>query len=315
MNTMRMRVERIDALTPAIRRLTLVSADGSPLPVATPGAHIGIDVPIDARTQRRAYSLVASTDNEYEIAVQLEPSSTGGSRWVHALEVGMELDVGTPLNAFELAPNAVHSVLIAGGIGITPILSMARALRASQASFALHYAARDAASMAYHDEVQTLAEATCWLDGGDPRNGLPLALAIGEPAPDRHLYVCGPAGLIDAALACARTLGWPEHQLHSERFLAQSAGDGADQAFEVELAASGRTLTVPADRTILEVMIEAGLDPMFDCKRGDCGVCATQVLDGDPEHRDICLSAADHDSGQFCPCVSRARSPRLVLDA
>ncbi|SMG11768.1 PDR/VanB family oxidoreductase [Paraburkholderia susongensis] len=315
MTTLRMRVARIDALTPTIRRLLLVPIDGAALPAFSAGAHIGLHVPIDGRTQRRAYSLVNAPDHtgHYEIAVQLEAASSGGSRWVHQLRIDAELDVSVPRNDFPLDAATRHALLIAGGIGITPILAMARALDASGTAYALHYAAREAALMAYRDEVLAMPAATCWLDGGDPRNGMPLADTIGAPQAGRHLYVCGPRPLIEAVLAQAKTLGWPDSHVHSELFAADQDST-ADAAFEVVLKASDMTLTVPADKTILDVMIDAGLDPLFDCRRGDCGVCTTQVIDGTPDHRDICLSSQDRARGDFCPCVSRAASSRIVLD-
>jgi vanillate O-demethylase ferredoxin subunit len=315
MTTLRMRVESIDALTPSIRRLLLVAADGATLPAFGAGAHIGLHARIGERSQRRAYSLVNATDHatHYEIAVQLEPCGSGGSKWVHQLEAGAEFDVTAPRNDFPLDVTAQSHLLIAGGIGITPILSMARVLDAAGKTYELHYAAREAPAMAYRDEVATLANATCWFDGGDPRASMPLAVTIGAPQAGRHLYVCGPAGMIHSVLSHAKALGWPDASLHSELFaVVQDAG--ADASFDVELKASNMTLTVPADKSILDAMIEAGLDPLFDCKRGDCGVCVTQVIDGEPEHRDICLSANERERGDFCPCVSRARSSRLVLD-
>ncbi|MFD1561538.1 PDR/VanB family oxidoreductase [Paraburkholderia silviterrae] len=315
MTTMRMRVSRIDTLTPAIRRLWLVCANGAPLPGFEAGAHIGLRIPIDGRSQRRAYSLVNATDHAeaYEIAVQLEPGGTGGSIWVHRLQVGDELDVTPPQNDFPLDDAARSCLLIAGGIGITPILSMARSLERAGRPYDLHYAAREPGAMAYADEVRALARATCWFDGGNPSNGMPLETTIGAPQKDRHLYVCGPAGFIHAVLEQARQNGWPNDHLHCELFSATPAA-GADSGFEVELTASGVTLHVPETQSILDAMIGAGLDPVFDCRRGDCGVCVTRVLSGEADHRDICLSDEDRDRGDFCPCVSRAKSARLVLD-
>jgi ferredoxin-NADP reductase len=315
MTLLRMRVRGIDALTPSIRRVLLEPADGRALPPFDAGAHIDLHVPGESRVLKRAYSLVnaAANADHYEIAVQLEPASTGGSRWIHTLEPGQELDITAPRNTFALADSATGSLLIAGGIGITPILSMARALAAAGRPYELHYAARDAALMAYRDEVLSLPGATCWIDGGDPARGLPLATTIGSPAPGRHLYVCGPKGLISAVLAQAKALGWAEPQLHSELFSGALEAAG-DAGFEVELAASGITLSVAADQSILDAMIEADLDPLFDCRAGHCGVCTARLIEGEPDHRDICLSARDHEAGDFCPCVSRARSGRLVLD-
>jgi ferredoxin-NADP reductase len=316
MSSLRMRVARIDTLTPAIRRLHLVASDSAALPAFGAGAHIGIHIPLGTRTQRRAYSLVNATGpaGHYEIAVLLEPAGTGGSRWMHEREVGDEFDVDPPRNDFPLAEGARRHVLIAGGIGITPILAMARTLSLAEQPFTLHYAARDTASMAYGEEVGALPAATCWFDGGDPSRGLPLAQAIGTPEAGTHLYMCGPAGLVTAALGIARGLGWPEDALHCELFSAATPESPAETAFEVRLAASNRVLTIPGGTTVLDALIEAGLDPLYDCRRGDCGVCATQVLDGEPEHRDICLTAAERAQGAFCPCVSRAKSACLVLD-
>ncbi|ABB06119.1 PDR/VanB family oxidoreductase [Burkholderia lata] len=318
MSLLRIRVARIEALTPAIRRLHLVASNGAPLPGFDAGAHIGVHVPLSPRPPRRAYSLVnadagAACVDHYEIAVLREAAGSGGSQWMHACVPGDEFDVDPPRNDFPLATNAQRHLLIAGGIGITPILSMARELTRAGRAFTLHYAARDAASMAYRDEVAALPDATCWFDNGDPARGMPLADTIGAPEPGTHLYVCGPTGLIEATLAVARRLGWRDDALHSERFAA-AVPSGSDAPFEVRLATSGRVLNVPAGASILDTLIEAGLDPLYDCRRGDCGVCTVRLLDGEPDHRDICLTDEEHAGGSFCPCVSRAKSAGLVLD-
>jgi ferredoxin-NADP reductase len=313
MSSLPLRIERIDPLTPHIRRLILVADANQPLPEFTPGAHIEVQIP-GSKAMWRAYSLVSLPGNpHYEIAVQLEDQSSGGSRWMHGVQVGQQLQVRAPNNHFPLATDASDYLLIAGGIGITPMLGMARALAANQQPFILHYAGRDACRMAYLQEVQALESAHCWISGGDPARRLPLPHLLKSHAPGRHLYVCGPKSLITAVLQTARELGWDERQLHSELFIGsldtQSAG-----AFEVELRSSGVTLQVPAGQSVLEAMIAADLDPMFDCRRGDCGVCVAQVIDGVADHRDICLSERERAGGSFCTCVSRASSARLVLD-
>lgn len=316
MTAIRMRVARVDILTPGIKRLFLAAKDGAVLPEFEAGAHIGLQVPINGGTQRRAYSLVNPTDWEhgYEIAVQLERASTGGSKWVHRLNVGDELDVELPRNDFSLVEGGdLKYLLLAGGIGITPILAMARVLAKADRPFSLHYAARDPDSMAYRDEVQALPRGKCWFDGGDPSRGIPLDRLLAQPFSNTHVYVCGPKGLIDAVKSKASALGWSADQVHSEVFQT-TAITGADTSFEVELAVSKRTLQIPSNQTILDVMIAAGLDPLFDCRRGDCGVCVARVIDGVPDHRDICLSASNRQQGDFCPCVSRAKSARLILD-
>ncbi|MFC3608620.1 PDR/VanB family oxidoreductase [Stutzerimonas tarimensis] len=313
MSSLNLRVDRIDSLTPRIRRLLLVSEDGSALPSFAPGAHLELHVPGE-RPLLRAYSLVNLSGREfYEIAVQLEERGSGGSRWVHGLEPGQRLTAEAPRNHFPLSEVGDHALLIAGGIGITPILGMARALRQAGRNFALHYAGREASRMAYLDEVRAMPEARTWISAVPASGRMPLAAVLAEPVAGRHLYVCGPRGLITEVLDTARRIGWDEDQLHSELFAGSLEIEG-ETAFEAELRASGVTLQVPAGQNLLEVMIEAGLDPLFDCRRGDCGVCVTQVLEGEAEHRDICLSERDRASGSFCTCVSRARGGRLVLD-
>lgn len=313
MPSLSLRIERIDPLTPRIRRLILVADAQQPLPGFTPGAHIEIQI-AGSKPQWRAYSLVNLPGRaHYEIAVQLEEQSSGGSRWIHQLQVGQPLQVRAPKNHFPLVTQASDYLLIAGGIGITPMLGMARALAAGQQPFTLHYAGREAQGMAYLEEVRALGSAHCWISGGDPARRLPLASLLATPHNGRQLYVCGPKALIASVLHSARELGWDDSHVHSELFTGSLDATG-DTGFEVELRSSGITLQVPAGKSVLEAMLDTDLDPLFDCRRGDCGVCVAQVLEGSAEHRDICLSARERSDGRFCTCVSRASSARLVLD-
>ncbi|WP_431025438.1 PDR/VanB family oxidoreductase [Halomonas sp. H5] len=315
MPSLSLRVEKVKKLTPRIRQAILKSENGSALPTFLPGAHIELHVPIlGDRQVLRAYSLVnLPSDGFYEIAVQLEDSSSGGSSWVHGLEEGQLIKTEAPNNHFPLSGVADDVLLIAGGIGITPILGMARALRLENRSFTLHYAGREARHMAYLDEVQEMPEATCWISSDVTSGRVPLPRVITAPQPGRHLYVCGPKGLIADVLATAEEQGWPKENLHCELF-AGSLEAAGEKSFDAELRASGMTLNVPVGQSLLDVMIDAGLDPIFDCRRGDCGVCVAEVLEGEAEHRDICLSESDRATGSFCTCVSRARGERLVLD-
>lgn len=314
MSALSLRVDQIDTLTPLIRRLVLRTTDGSAIPVYRAGAHIELHVPGE-RPLSRAYSLVtpAAGGDSVEIAVQLEEHSTGGSRWVHSLKVGDTLTAEAPRNLFPLEDSAEEHLLFAGGIGITPILCMARELAANGGRYALHYAARDAQRAAYCAEVEALPNSRCWFDGGDPSKGMPLAEVIGAPAAGRHLYVCGPKGFISAVFDTGRSLGLPDSHLHCELFTGALDAEG-DRPFTVELTASGLTLDVPVGKTVMDVMEEAGLDPMFDCRRGECGICIAKVIEGEADHRDICLSERERNEGGFCTCVSRARSERLVLE-
>jgi vanillate O-demethylase ferredoxin subunit len=194
---------------------------------------------------------------------------------------------------------------------------MARALQGRGAEFELHYCARSPARMAFRREIEAGPFAACTrfhVSGGDPARSFDAARVIGAPEPDTHLYVCGPAGFMDHVLSVARGRGWAEAQLHREHFGAAVPAD-ADAPFEVELARSGRTCYVPAGRSVLQVLLDDGVDLPFSCESGVCGTCLTRVLDGLPEHRDNYLTDAERAANdQFLPCCSRARTPRLLLD-
>jgi len=317
MSTFDLYVERVETLTPRIKRFILAMPQGRPVPAFAAGAHLEFEIRSDdgARLLHRAYSLVSPWDESgrLEIAVQLEPDGSGGSRWMHGLSAGATLTTCGPRNEFELGAHAHPPLLLAAGIGVTPILCMARQLRRQGAAFELHYVAREPAQAAYREEVETLPGARCWFDGGDPAHGPDLHAVIGSHTAQRHLYVCGPKPFIAAVLDAARALGWPQSALHCELF-SGSLDSGTERPFTVVLAASGHEFEVPADRTVMDVMEKHGFDPMFDCRRGECGICTAKVLAGEADHRDICLSDQDRAAGQFCPCVSRAKSDRLVLE-
>ncbi len=317
-------VADIDELTPQIKGFVLQAADGAALPSFKAGAHIrvGIDapgVPAQGLLRYRSYSLINSDGpaTQYHIAVKLEAQGEGGSRFMHELQVGDRLQCSAPRQDFSLQDDIHHAVLIAGGIGITPILSMARTLTAGQASYELHYAARSPQLMAFREQTQAMCGGRIrqYFDDAEPSNGLSLAQILGAPSPDRHVYVCGPQPLIDAVIAIGKEQGWPSDHVHFELFGAP-APQARDGSCRVVLHRSGLTLDVPAGVSILDALIQAGVDPMFDCRRGECGVCALRVLSGTPEHRDYALSDSDrHEESLMCICVSRAGSAELVLDA
>ena len=312
---MELKIVRAESLAPDIRRLLLARADGGDLPGFEAGAHLRLRVELpDGSSKLRDYSLVDLPNGRtYEIAVLREAAGDGGSAAIHALREGDRLELDASANDFALAPHAEESLLVAGGIGITPILCMARSLAARGAAMELHYAARERERMAYSDEVAALGGAL-YLDGGDPARGIPLGPLLAEPRPGRHLYVCGPRGLIGAVLDRAAASGWPPARLHFESF-GGAVALGRDRPIRLELRASGRTLEVPADQSILDALIDAGLDPLFDCKRGECGMCMTTVLGGTPDHRDHALTPREREQGKvICTCVSRASTPVLVLD-
>ena len=290
---------------------------GSELPVFTAGAHV--DVHVNAGLIRQ-YSL--SNDpverKQYRIAVLLEPQSRGGSAGMHSqLEIGQTLTISSPRNHFPLVP-ARRSLLLAGGIGITPILSMANTLHSQGADFELHYCGRTQNRMAFLNELANSAfskHVQVHFDDGEPSQHVDLRAVLSSPESDVHLYVCGPGGFMNHVLDSARQIGWVEQNLHREFFAATPLDTSGDGSFEVRLARTGRTCHVPADKSVMDVLLAQGIDLAFSCESGVCGTCLTRVLEGIPDHRDSFLTDAERAANdQFTPCCSRAKTSTLVLD-
>lgn len=301
-----------------IASFDLVSPDGRALPPFTAGAHIDVHV---ASGLTRQYSLCSDPADcsFYRIAVLREPQSRGGSSGMHAqVEAGSTLTISEPRNHFPLAEKATCSLLLAGGIGITPILAMAQTLHAQGAPFELHYCGRTAGGMAFLQEIQASAFAPAvhvHCDDGPDEQRFDAKRVLAKPQPNVHLYVCGPSGFMEFVLASARAAGWPEEQLHREYFAAAAVDTSADGAFRIQLAKLGLQCEVPAGKTVLEVLLAQGIDLPHSCEAGVCGTCLTRVLEGQPDHRDSFLTDAEKAAGnQFMPCCSRAKSPLLVLD-
>lgn len=323
--TLRLRVAEARELNPLIRLLRLRADDGSVLPSYTAGAHIRVQVELAEGTQDwRHYSLVNfaaqadATDapTDYVIAVRKEAEGRGGSRFMHErVNTGDLVTIEAPKNDFPLHTGLGGTVLVAGGIGVTPLASMAARRRAEGLPVRMHYAGRSRDLMAFLPELKALL-------GGDLRihadveQGGPLDIGVLLDAwvPGDRLYVCGPKVMLDAILAQTQACGWGHDRVHFELFTTPVVEEG-DHAFEVELAQAGQRFTIPADQSILDCLIEHGCDPMFDCKRGECGVCAVPVLEGEIDHRDYVLSAREKALGNVMQiCISRAKGARLVLD-
>jgi len=320
-----LRVTEAVALNPLIRMFRLRAADGATLPGYTAGAHLRVRVDLAGGAQDwRHYSLINlvpelhATDapTEYVIAVRVEADGRGGSRYMHErVKAGDLLTVEAPKNDFPLHGGTERAVLIAGGIGITPLASMAAQRLAQGAPVQLHYAGRSRGLMAYLPELQALlGDALCVHADAEAGAPLDIAALLAACTPQDRLYVCGPKVLLDAVLAQTLARGWSHERVHFELFTTPVVEDG-DHAFELVLAQSGQTFTVAADQTILDCLIDHGCDPMFDCKRGECGVCAAPVMEGEIDHRDYVLSAREKAAGNVIQmCVSRAKGARLVLD-
>jgi vanillate O-demethylase ferredoxin subunit len=319
-----LRVTAIDAPTALIKSFTLEAADGARLPGYEPGAHLQVEIPSSAGgvPQWRSYSLInldPSVDpragvEAYRLGVRREDKGRGGSRHMHALEVGDTLNVRAPASHFPLA-EPPRVLLIAGGIGVTPIASMAAELAAQQRDFELHFSGRTRDALPFVEELRALAGERLMLHtDDDPATRLEIDALLDHAQVNQPIYVCGPAGMIDAVLASARKRGWHACDLHYELF-AEAAPQEGDTAFEVELKSSGKRLTVPADKSLLDSLLENGTDVMYDCRAGYCGLCSTRVCSGEIDHRDTYLSDADKTGSKVMQvCVSRCKSGHLVLD-
>ena len=293
----------------------LARPDGAPLPAFSAGSHIDVHLPGGLVRQ---YSL-SNDDQEthrYRIAVLRDPASRGGSIALHdQVRAGDALTISAPRNHFPLVASP-HSLLLAGGIGITPLLCMAQRLVATGRDFSLHYCTRSLSRTAFRDSVAGFGErAHLHLDDGDVAQKLDLPAVLQAAPADSHLYICGPGGFIDFVVQTARAAGWSDDRVHLEYFGAAPQDTAGDRAFEVRLASTGKTYAIPADQTVVAALQAQGVDMLVSCEQGVCGTCLTSVLEGQCDHRDMYLTddeKARHD--QFLPCCSRAKSPLLVLD-
>jgi vanillate O-demethylase ferredoxin subunit len=319
MNTIPVRVVAAETIAEGIRLLKLSPQDGSLLPAWEPGSHI--DLHLDSGMIRQ-YSLCGSCadTSTYEIAVKREPESRGGSKFVHeTLTVGSQLSISAPRNHFTASAEAERNLLVAGGIGITPIISMARQFHLQDRAFELLYFTRSETHTAFRDELSTgPLNGSCRLLFGLERDAVEATLddALRSHQDGSHLYLCGPQPFMDTVRMVAARHGWPDDAVHLEYFAAAASLDAEPQtSFDVRLARSDKTLTIPADKTIVDVLREHGTDVETSCEQGVCGTCIVKVLEGCPDHRDYFLTAQEHAKGDcMAICVSRSRSKLLVVD-
>lgn len=309
----RKRVEAVDICT-----FELVAADASPLPAFSAGSHVDVQLPGGLT---RPYSLCndPTESHRYVIAVLRDPASRGGSRAMHEEVVeGQLLQISPPKNHFPLAHDARRHLLLAGGIGVTPILCMAERLANTGAHFDMHYCTRAPERTAFRQRIADsgFASQVCFhFDDGAAAQKLDLDAVLAHPSDGVHLYVCGPKGFMDAVLTTARGKAWPQAQLHYEFFAGEAVSAEGDGSFEVQLASSGKVVAVEAGKTVVAALQDAGIDLPVSCEQGVCGTCLTRVIEGVPDHRDLYLTPEEQAANdQFLPCCSRAKTPRLVLD-
>ena len=312
------RVEEIEREADDIVRLTLSDEHNKSLPSYDCGAHIDLHLPAGIVRQ---YSLVdpPGAGPVYRIAVKRESMSRGGSKYIHDdMRVGEKLKISTPRNNFGLDPSAAHVVLLAGGIGVTPLISMAQFLAASERTFALHYFTRSTESTAFLGLIQTskLKDRTRNYFGLGAKEVEKAAEEVLRYQSGSHLYLCGPTFFMDVIKSTAERQNWPQSSIHFEYFSAPvSRNEISQDAFEVQLSRTGQVFQILPSQTIADVLARNGVPIQTSCEQGICGTCVTKVLEGVPDHRDFYLSDQEKSrSDKMTICTSRSKTKRIVLD-
>ena len=304
-------------LAPRIRAYELRDPDGGVLPETQAGAHLQVPVSLqDGFTAIRHYSICSNPKRRdiYEIAVLRNDDGNGGSTAVHTkFDIGQRLHCALPQNHFGLHVDNSPAVLIAGGIGITPIKPMAQTLRARGSALQIHYAASSYRDMAFGDRLQREFGDDIKLYSSADGEHINVGQLLATAPADAIFYICGPERLIDAVNTAATELNIDAQRIRYERFAAAPITDA--RPIQLELRRSGKQITVAADQSILDTMLDAGIDALYSCRNGSCRTCAVKLLDGEPDHRDSALSVGEREQQKmFCPCVSRAQGDSLVLD-
>lgn len=302
-------------LTPNVVLLQLEPLQGHELPAFEPGAHIDLALP---NGSLRQYSLlpVAEKANCWKVAVLKEPQGRGASTYVHDhLAVGDEVTVGGPRNHFKLEPAPAYT-FIGGGIGITPLLAMVEECESRESAWELHYAGKSRKQMAFVEDLEAIYPHRVFAYPSDAGSRMDVTAVLARAVPGSLIYCCGPNSLVQAVQEAASAAQMAAGTVHVEHFApVGGADDGPNSAVEVELVQTGTTVLVPPSRSILEVAEDTGAFVISSCLEGTCGSCETKVLAGIPEHRDSVLTEQERAANKtMMVCVSRAKSPRLVLD-
>lgn len=280
-----------------------------------PGSHTNIKVLVKGQPAIRTYTVIPSAPGTLRIAVKLHPNSRGGSAFIWSLSPGDETEMTEPENRFELSWRASRYLLIAGGIGITPIYGMAKALGARGQSIRLIYGAKSVSQMAFLEELKEELGGNLQTFVQDEGQGFDLDAEFAALPADGEVYICGPHGLLEAARNAWQKSGRPMSRLRFEVF--GDSGRYIEQPFEVTVAGLGRTVSVSADQTMLDALIEAGVDMIYDCRRGECGLCAVTIVNASTpvDHRDVFFSSEErHEAHKICACVSRACGGAMTID-
>lgn len=315
MITQQVTVTDIEKLTPRIKRFRLASNEGKNLAAFSPGSHVAVEIPLNQKTRRNFYSLCSFPYKTefYDIAVLLNSNSKGGSQYLHQIEVGEKLNIGLPKNTFYLNNLARKYILVAGGIGITPLLPMLVTLSKYQKNFELHYAAKSIEECAFYEVLQQKYSGWVKFYFSDRGQRLDSKQILKEQPLGTHIYLCAPQSLMSDCRSAARALGYPSSAIHQELFGAIKSNKV--KPFTAVLARSKTEIKVPENQTLLEALEAAGLSPNYSCRAGGCGACEIKVIEGAINHLDSYYSSAEKaEQDRILTCVSRAKSNQLVID-
>ena len=305
----------IEKLTPRIKSLRLASAEDERLMPFSPGSHIAVEIPLGQKIRRNSYSLCSSPYEAkfYDLAVLLSEDSRGGSQYLHQIEIGTKLNIGLPKNSFYLNSSVKKYLLIAGGIGITPLLSMLLTLSKDKIPFELHYAAKSPLECAFYEFLkQQYSDRVKFYFSHQSDRIIPKQILQDRPL-GTHVYLCAPGGLMADCYSAARALGYPNSAIHQELFGAVKTNKV--KPFTAVLAQSKKEIKVPSDKTLLEALEAADTAPNYSCRAGGCGACEVKVIAGEIEHLDSYYSSEEKaEQDRILTCVSRAKSKQLVIN-
>lgn len=310
-------IKTIHDLTPNIRSFELVAESGETLPAFTAGSHIDV---ILGNGLIRQYSIsnCSLESDSYVIGVLKDQNSRGGSSFIHqSFKAGDRIQISEPRNLFPVDPNTKKALLFAGGIGITPILSIAHSLKRANIPFEFYYFVRNENAIAFREILESkFADEIHFHIEGDSKYQLNTAQLLSQPKEGQHLYVCGPNGFMDFVLDSAEATHWSKDHLHKEYFAAEPMVDSSENdEFSVKVVSTGQLIPIAADETVTSALEKCGIVIDVSCEQGICGTCLTNVLEGVPDHRDMILTDEERDSNKiFTPCCSRSKTKILVLD-
>lgn len=313
---MYVQIKSIQDLTPSIRSFELAAEDGGDLPEFTAGSHI--DVILDNGLIRQ-YSIASccSERNHYIIGVLNDINSRGGSSFIHQqFKIGDQINISEPRNLFKVHKNTNKACLFAGGIGITPILSIAYALKCKNIPFEFYYFVRDEKSVAFKKVLETqFAQEIHFHIENDLNQQLNVNEILKNPEENKHLYTCGPNGFMDFIFKTAENYHWNKDHLHKEHFVALPVADEINSEFKVKIASTGEIIPIAVNESITDALDKCGIEIPVSCEQGICGTCLTNIIEGEPDHRDMFLTDEERGLNKiFTPCCSRSKSKILVLD-